>query len=86
MAKENLEDLSSEQLKKRKKTASVFIGVFIGIIVLTIVVVVISIIIDKGRFDNIPSLVPGFILIFFLLYMLVARKNIDEELARRNDK
>lgn len=86
MAKEKLEELSIEQLMKRKRSLSVFIGVFIGIIVLTIVVVVISIIMDKGRFDNIPSLVPGFILIFFLLFMLSARKNIDQELARRNDK
>jgi hypothetical protein len=84
MAKEKLEDLSIEQLKKKKKSVSIFMGICIGIVILNIVVLVFSLV--KGSLENIATLVPGFVLVFFIIVMFAGVKKIDEELAKRNDK
>jgi hypothetical protein len=87
MAKEKLEDLSIEQLRKRRKTVSIFLGIYAGIIAITLIIVVFGILMDGKRFNSIAaSLVPGIVLIFFLILMFNGRKKIDEELAKRNDK
>jgi hypothetical protein len=87
MAKEKLEDLSIEQLKKKKKFVSVLIGVCIGIFLANIAVTMI-LIVQNGRLDTIgiANLTSGFVLIMIAGFMFLGGKKIDEELARRNDK
>jgi formate/nitrite transporter FocA (FNT family) len=84
MAKEKLEDLSSEQLKKRKKFAYFIMGICAGVSIFSIVMMLVQIV--KGKFESISSFIPGIVLIMFVGIMFMGAKKIDEELARRNDK
>jgi hypothetical protein len=85
MAKEKLEDQSTEDLKKKRKFVFVIMGVCIGIFLANIALTII-LIIQNGRLDNIATITSGFVLIFFVGLMFIAGKKLDEELARRNDK
>jgi len=84
MAKKNLEDLSSEQLKKRKRFAYFIMGICAGVSIISIVIILIQMV--KGRLESISSLVPGIVLIMIVGIMFMGTKKIDEELARRNNK
>jgi hypothetical protein len=84
MAKEKLEDLSIEELKKRKKFAFLIVGVCIGISLVSLGLGLLSFF--KGRLEGISSFVPGLVLIMIAVIMSLGVKKIDAELARRNVK
>ena len=81
MAKEKLEDLSTEELKKRKKFVLLLIGVCIGIALFSL-----GLMFFKGSLVMISSFVPGLVLIMIAGFMFMGGKRIDKELAKRNDK
>jgi len=78
MAKENLEDLSIEMLKKKKKNSSFLLGVMIGIMLVDFILLGISI--AKGT--NVAVLVSGLVLVFFTILLYSNIKKIDLELSR----
>ena len=84
MAKETLEGLSIEMLKKKKKNSSILIGVMIGIILADLVMLGISI--TKGEKLNYTVIVIGLLLVYFIIVMFSGIKEINEELGRRSDK
>ena len=78
MAKENLEDLSIEMLKKKKKNSSFLLGVMIGIMLVDFILLGISI--AKGT--NVAVLVSGLVLVFFTILLYSNINKIDLELSR----
>ncbi len=83
MAKENIENLSSEKLKKRRLFASILAGICFGVFIVEIVVMIILLV--KGKQENILTLLPGFVLLFFAIYMYIGVKKINKELKGRED-
>ena len=81
MANERLEDLSIEELKKRKKFVFFIMGVCIGVSLISL-----GLMAFKGRLESISSFVPGLALIMCAGFMFMGGKKIEKELARRNDK
>lgn len=84
MAKEKLEDLSIEELKKRKKFAFLIAGVCLGISLVSMGLGLLLFI--KGRLEGISFLVPGLVLIMITGILFLGVKKIDAELARKYDK
>jgi hypothetical protein len=81
MSKERLEDLSIEELKKRKKFVLFIIGVCIGISLFSM-----GFTAFRGRLESISSFVPGLVLLICSGVMYMGGKKIDNELSKRNDK
>jgi len=82
MVKEKLKDLSIEQLKKRKIFPSILVGVFISVFALNVTMMVDKFL-DIGKWENISTLVPGFVCIMMAIPMYMSIKKINEELKNR---
>ena len=79
MAKQNLESLSTDELKKKKKFASLLLGIMAGVLLANIIVAIL-----KGT----PGLAAGAgaLLLFAAgLPMFIGVNRINEELERRED-
>jgi len=82
MVKEKLVDLSTKELRIRKKFALILVGVFIGVFALSVTMMVDKFL-DIGKWENISILVPGFVCIMMAIPMYMGIKKIDEELKNR---
>jgi hypothetical protein len=82
MAKEKLEDLSVEQLIKKKKFTFLMVGIMIGILAITLILKVYLIVLGK---DDFLSLAPALLLIFFVIFFYTGIKRIDVELKKREN-
>lgn len=82
MAKDNIEDFSTEKLIKRKRFVSVLLGSFIGIILVWIGLILWELI-GEGKVElrTFYGIVPPLAFIWFPILML---KNVNKELERRN--
>ncbi len=77
MAKQNLESLSTDELKKKKKFASLLLGIMAGVLLVNIIVAIL-----KGR----PGLAAVAAALFAVgLPMFIGVKRINEELERRKN-
>ena len=84
MAKEKLEEFSTERLNKRKKLVSVILVLLIVAAVLDGALFIYDLITGNG-FET--YLFVSTIMCFgFAIFMYKGLKNINKELARRNDK
>jgi len=77
MAKQGLEGLSTDELKKKKKNASLILG-FLGAVVLANIIVAIL----TGRLDAVAT---AAVLIVVGLPMVWVAKRINGELERRDN-
>ena len=82
MVKEKLVDLSTKELRIRKKFALILVGVFICVFALNVTEMVAKFL-DIGKLENISTLVPGFVCIMMAIPMYMGIKKIDEELKNR---
>jgi len=83
MAKKKIEDVSNENLKKRKKFFVVIRGIYFGLILVYLAFFIYDLI-DGGQFDK--SLYYGLIGIIGTIWIpLFALKEINAEQERRND-
>ncbi len=81
MAKEKLEDLSLDKLRKRKKISVVLLWVLIGVVILSIIIMLRDFIGDK-QLDT--TLLGGAsVCLFFALYFYLGIKKINGEISRR---
>ena len=78
MAKQKLESLSTDELKKKKKFASLLLGIMAGVLLANIIVAIL-----KGT----PGLAAGAGALLFAagLPVFIGVKRISEELERRED-
>jgi len=81
MAKEKLEELSTQVLMKRKKFMSFIIGVIMGLILVTLFLLVKKIINDE--IINFSFYGTSFGLFFFILFFYSGIKKINLELIKR---
>ncbi len=77
MAKQNLESLSTDDLKKKKKIASLLLGVLAGVLLVNVLVAMLT-----GRLDLVTVAAA---LIAVGLPMFIGVKRINGELERRED-
>ena len=84
MAKEKIEDISTQKLLRRKKLTSTLLVLLIAATVLNGAGVIYELIIGNGF--NINLFIPAIVCFGFALYMYKGLKNINKELARRKDK
>ncbi len=77
MAKQNLESLSTDELKKKKKFASLLLGILAAVLLANVIVAILT-----GRFDLVTVAAA---LIAVALPMFIGVKRINEELDRRED-
>ena len=82
MAKEKLENLSIEQLSKKKRFASIIVGLLVGIFLLSMIILVLKSM-DTGEWGNSSTLVPGLACLVIALPMIIGIKNINLELKKR---
>jgi hypothetical protein len=83
MAKEKIEDISTEKLIKRKKFASILIVILIAVAVLDGAAVIYDLIVGDGF--EIYLFVPAIACFVIAIPMYMGLKKINEELARRKD-
>ena len=77
MAKESLEELTTDQLTKRKKFGALILGILVGLIIVNVVV---------GVLAWTPALgVTSLALLAVGLPMFLGIKKINAELAKRDD-
>ena len=82
MVKENLNELSTEDLIKKKKTGSLATGILAGVLI-ALLIVAINLTNKKGLIDfNLVAVALGLSPILFLNYKNIQK--IDEELKSRN--
>ena len=81
MAKEKLEDLTGDQLRKKKKTASILIWILIGVGALSLIAGVWQYV--NEELENMSNVVPGFVCLFLALVMYSGIKKINRELKSR---
>jgi flagellar basal body-associated protein FliL len=81
MAKEKLEDISLDKLRKRKKISVVLLWVMIGVVILNIATLLF--IFSKGKQLNYGVLAGTSSCLFFALYFYVGIKKINGEISRR---
>ena len=77
MAKQNLESLSTDELKKKKKFASLLLGILAGVLLANIIVAIL-----KGRL-NLVAIAAALIAVG--LPMFIGVKRINGELERREN-
>ena len=82
MAKEKLEDLSIEQLRKRKKFASIMVGILISVFGLSVIIIVLKYL-DIGYWGKSSTLVPGLVCFLMAVGMYMRIRRINEELKNR---
>lgn len=81
MAKEKLEDLTGDQLRKKKKIASILIWILIGVGALSLIAGVWQYV--NEELENMSNVVPGFVCLFLALVMYSGIKKINRELKSR---
>jgi len=84
MAKEKLEDLSLDKLRKRKKISVVLLWVLIGVVILSIIIMLRDFIGDK-QLDT-TLLISASPCLFFALYFYLGIKKINGEISRRKSQ
>ena len=84
MAKDNLEDIGTEKLKKRKNFGSILLVILIAAAVLDGSVVIYDLIIGNGLETYL--IVPAIACFVISIPIYMGIKKINEELARRDDK
>jgi flagellar basal body-associated protein FliL len=84
MAKEKLEDMSLDKLRKRKKISVVLLWVMIGVVILNIATLLFIFI--KGKQLNYSVLGSTFPCLFFALYFYAGIKKINGEISRRKSQ
>jgi len=75
MAKEKLEDFTTEQLRKRRKFASFMVGILIGLFIVSITIAVLESL-DIGEWGNSSTLVPGLACLVVALPMVVSVRKL----------
>jgi hypothetical protein len=81
MAKEKLEDISLDKLRKRKKISVVLLWVLIGVVIFSIIIMLRDFIGEKQL--NYSLLGTGSPSLFFALYFYLGIKKINKEISRR---
>ncbi len=84
MAKEKLEDLSIEKLRKRKKITFVMLCVMIGAVILSVIVSLVSFIVKKQLVYYVLGNI--FVCLFFSMFFYQGLKSINGEIRRRENK
>ena len=84
MAKEKLEDLSLDKLRKRKKISVVLLWVLISVIILSIIIMLRDFIGDKQL--NYSLLGGASPCLFFAIYFYLGIKKINGEISRRKSQ
>jgi len=84
MAKEKLEDLSLDKLRKRKNIAFVLLCVLIGVAILSIIIMLRDFI--GGKQLNYSLLGGASPCLFFALYFYLGIKKINGEISRRKSQ
>lgn len=84
MAKEKLEDLSMDMLKKRKKLTFVMLCVMIGAASLSIIVSLVSFIVKKQLIYYVLGNI--FVCLFFSMFFYQGLKSINGEISKREKK
>ncbi len=81
MAREKLEDISLDKLRKRKKISVVLLGVLIGVAIFSIIIMLRDFIGEKQlNYSLLGSASPC---LFFALYFYLGIKKINGEISRR---
>jgi hypothetical protein len=84
MAKEKLEDLSLDKLRKRKKISVVLLWVLIGVSILSIIILLRDFI--GGEQLNYSLLGGASPCLFFAVYFYLGIKKINAEISRRKSQ
>ena len=84
MAKEKLEDLSLDKLKKRKKITFVMLCLMIGVAILSIIVLLVNFIGEKQLDTGV--LIGLFVMLFFSIFFYLGIKKINGEISRRKSQ
>ena len=84
MAKEKLEDLSLDTLRKRKNISVVLLCVLIGVVILSIIILLRDFIGEKQL--NYSLLGGASPCLFFALYFYLGIKKINGEISRRKSQ
>ncbi|TET21154.1 MAG: hypothetical protein E3J76_05570 [Candidatus Aminicenantes bacterium] len=84
MAKEKLEDISLDKLRKRKKISVVLLWVLIGVSILSIIIMLRDFI--GGKQLNYSLLGVASPNLFFALYFYLGIKKINAEISRRKSQ
>jgi len=84
MAKEELEDISLDKLRKRKKISVVLLWVLIGVSILSIIILLRDFI--GGEQLNYSLLGGASPCLFFALYFYLGIKKINAEISRRKSQ
>ncbi len=84
MAKEKLEDLSLDKLRKKKKISFVMLCLMIGVAIFSIIISLVNLIGGK----QLATYVLGniFVCLFFSLFFYKGIKEINGEIRRRENK
>jgi uncharacterized membrane protein YfcA len=81
MAREKLEELTEDQLRKKKKIASILIWILVGVGVLSLIAGVRQYV--NEELENMSNVVPGIVCLFLALVMYSGKKKINMELENR---
>ncbi len=81
MAKEKLEDLSLDKLRKRKNFSVVLLCVLIGVVILSIIILLI-----REKQLNATLLISASPCLFFAVYFYLGIKKINGEISRRKSQ
>ncbi len=84
MAKEKLEDLSLDKLRKTKKISVVLLWVLIGAAILNIAVLLMNFI--RGKQLETYLILSGSPCLFFAVYFYLGIKKINAEISRRKSQ
>ena len=84
MAKEKLEDLSLDKLRRNKKISVVLLWVLIVVVILSIIIMIRDFI--GGKQLNYALLGSGSPCLFFALYFYFGIKKINGEISRRKSQ
>ena len=84
MAKEKLEDLSLDKLRKNKKISVVLLWVLIGVSIVSIIVLLMNFI--RGKQLETTLLISASPCLFFALYFYLGIKKINGEISRRKSQ
>ena len=83
MENKKLEKITTEKLRSKKKIASILIVVLITAVVGDVSMLIYDLIIGKGF--NISLFVPAIACFVILIPIYLGKKNIDEELKKRDN-